>query len=82
MRKKSRPDPAPSRLPEVPSVHYEANRARKEWVREAASGFVRMDRDGVLVDDQSRRAQAFRAVDMACLIWDLVEGRFLGKGED
>ena len=47
---------------------------RKAWIRDAAAGFVRMDQDGIRIDSKERAAQAFRAVDMARLIWELTNG--------
>lgn len=55
---------------------------RKAWVREQAAGFVRMQSDAVGFQPEQRRDVAYRAVDMACHIWDQVEGRFAGDGKD
>ena len=49
---------------------------KKAWLRDAAAGFVRVDPSGIGALEGARSAQAFRAVHMACLLWDLVEGAF------
>lgn len=50
---------------------------KKAWVRETAARFLMSDEFDIHPDSEGRRAQAFRAVDMAILIWTIVEGRFL-----
>lgn len=47
---------------------------RKAWVRDTAAAFVRASKEEIKVNQEERRAQAFRAVDMATLIWTLTNG--------
>ncbi len=70
-------------------VRYKPTNAleqRKAWAKDTAARLVLAGGDTPSHDETARRAQAYRAVDMACLIWDCVEGRFTsggnGKGGD
>ena len=80
----------PVNMPPPAAKRYRPNGAlerRKDWIRSCASGLIRMSQAGIERTEAGRAAQAGRAVDMACRIWDLVETRFVsdkanGKDKD